>query len=181
MMFPFSIILGFGSGFQPVAGFNWGARRYDRVTESYRFSAVTAFVGAAVMALVLGVFAPQVITLFNAEADMEMQRLGALCIRMQCIALPIHAWVAIVNGFCSGLGYGKYAVILATSRQGSCFMPIVFPMAMLGAVGVASVQAVADCLTLILAIPILRRMWKNVDAAEEKLRQERLTAETAAV
>ena len=38
MMFPFSIILGFGNGFQPVAGFNWGAKRYDRVKESYRFS-----------------------------------------------------------------------------------------------------------------------------------------------
>ena len=41
MMFPFSIILGFGSGFQPVAGFNWGAERYDRVEQSYRFSAIT--------------------------------------------------------------------------------------------------------------------------------------------
>ena len=39
MMFPFGIILGFGNGFQPVAGFNWGAKRYDRVQESYRFSA----------------------------------------------------------------------------------------------------------------------------------------------
>ena len=180
MQFPFFIILGFSSGFQPVAGFNWGAKRYDRVRESFRFSSKVALIGSVSMAILVAVFANPLIRLF-AETDPAMQELGALCIRMQCIALPIHAWVAIVNGFCSGLGYGKYAVILATSRQGSCFMPIVFPMAMLGAVGVASVQAVADCLTLILAIPILRRMWKNVDAAEEKLRQEQLTAETAAV
>ena len=39
MMFPFGVILGFGTGFQPVAGFNWGAKRYDRVEESYRFAA----------------------------------------------------------------------------------------------------------------------------------------------
>ena len=98
-----------------------------------------------------------------------MQRLGALCIRMQCIALPVHAWVAIVNGLCSGLGFGKYAVILATSRQGSCFLPIVFFMAMLGAVGVVSVQAVADCLTLILAIPILRTVQRKINEAEALL------------
>ena len=42
MMFPFGFVLGFGTGFQPVAGFNWGARRYDRVRKSYQFSAWTA-------------------------------------------------------------------------------------------------------------------------------------------
>lgn len=178
MQFPFFIILGFSSGFQPVAGFNWGAKRYDRVRESFLFSSKVSLIGSVSMAILIAIFANPLIRLF-AETDPAMQELGALCIRMQCIALPVHAWVAIVNGFCSGLGYGKYAVMLATSRQGSCFMPIVFPMAMLGAAGVASVQAVADCLTLILAIPILRRMWKNVDAAEEKLRQEQLAASSA--
>ena len=167
MMFPFSIILGFGSGFQPVAGFNWGAKRYDRVTESYRFSAKTAFLGAAAMALVLGVFAPQVITLFNAEADPAMQQLGTLCIRLQCIALPIHAWVAVVNMFCAGLGYAGKAFLLATARQGSCFLPILYPMALLmGELGIVSVQAVADVLTLALAIPIIIRVLKQVAQAQ---------------
>jgi len=171
MMFPFSIILGFGSGFQPVAGFNWGARHFDRVRESYRFSAKTAFLGAAVMALVLGVFAPQVITLFNAEANQEMQRLGTLCIRLQCIALPVHAWVAVVNMFCAGLGYAGKAFLLATARQGTCFLPILYPMAwILGEIGIVSVQAVADVLTLVLAVPIITRVLKQVE-------QERLNAQ----
>ena len=163
MMFPFSIILGFGSGFQPVAGFNWGARRFDRVTESYRYSSKVALLGAAVMALVLGVFAPQVITLFNAEADLEMQRLGALCIRLQCVALPIHAWVAVVNMLCAGLGYAGKAFLLATARQGSCFLPILYPMAILmGELGIVSVQAVADVLSLVLAVPIVRIVLRQV-------------------
>ena len=167
MMFPFSIILGFGSGFQPVAGFNWGARRYDRVEESYRYSSKTAFWGAAVMALVLGIFAPQIITLFNAEADAELQRLGALCIRLQCIALPIHAWVAVVNMFCAGLGFAGKAFLLATARQGTCFLPILFPMAyFMGELGIVSVQAVADVLTLVLAVPIIRRVLRQVHQAQ---------------
>jgi len=173
MMFPFSIILGFGSGFQPVAGFNWGARRYDRVTESYGFSAKTAFVGAAVMALVLGFFAPQVITLFNAEANPEMQRLGTLCIRLQCIALPIHAWVAVVNMFCAGLGHAGKAFLLATARQGTCFLPILYPMAwFMGEIGIVSVQAVADVLTLVLAVPIIIRVLKQVEQARLKAQTE---------
>ena len=165
MMFPFSIILGFGSGFQPVAGFNWGAKRYDRVMDSFRYSAKVAVIGAAVMAALLAVFAEPVIRLFS-ETDPEMQRIGALCIRLQSFALPIHGWVAVVNMFCAGLGYAKGAVILATARQGSCFIPVVFIMAALwGSFGVAAVQAVADVLTLLLAVPIIRHVLKKVRTA----------------
>ena len=162
MMFPFSVILGFGSGFQPVTGFNWGAKRFDRVLESYRFSAKCALGISVVMAAVLGLFANQVILLF-AEADAEMQAIGALSIRLQCLALPIHAWVAVVNMFCNGLGKAKGALLLATARQGSCFLPIVYPMAWLfHANGVAAVQAVADVLTLCLAVPLIRKVLKEV-------------------
>ena len=162
MMFPFSVILGFGSGFQPVTGFNWGAKRFDRVLESYRFSAKCALIISVSMAVLLGLFANQVILLF-AEADAEMQAIGALSIRLQCLALPIHAWVAVVNMFCNGLGKAKGALLLATARQGSCFLPIVYPMAWLfHSNGVAAVQAVADVLTLCLAVPLIRKVLKEV-------------------
>ena len=167
MMFPFSIILGFGSGFQPVAGFNWGAKRFDRVKESYRFASVMAAVGATIMALLIGIFSDQIIVLF-AGSDPSMKEFGSLCSLLQCISLPIHAWVAVVNMFCAGLGNAKGAFILATARQGSCFIPILYPMAILfGAYGVVSVQAAADVLTLALAIPIILAMLRKVKEAEK--------------
>ncbi len=174
MMFPFSIILGFGTGFQPVAGFNWGAKRYDRVRASYRFASLVALIGAAVMSLILFVLANPVINAFAKESG-KMQDLGALCIRLQCIALPVHAWVAVVNMFCSGLGNAGGALLLSTSRQGSCFLPLLYPMALLfGAYGICSVQAVADVLSLVMAIPIALSMTKKVNQAE---RAEKLAAE----
>ncbi len=167
MMFPFGIILGFGTGFQPVAGFNWGAERYNRVLDSYRFASRTAIIGAAVMGLLLAVFAGPLIVLF-AETDPEMQMVGALSIRLQCLALPVHGWVAVVNMFCAALGNAKGAVLLSTSRQGTCFLPIVYPMAHWGgAYGVAAVQAAADILTLFLAVPLIRRVKRQVRAAHE--------------
>ena len=169
MMFPFSIILGFGSGFQPVAGFNWGARRYDRVQECYRFSAKVAVIGSAIMALFVAIFAEQLMRAF-AGNDPEMLHIGKICMVSQCIALPIHAWVAIVNMLCAGLGNAKGAVALSTARQGTCFIPILYPMAwIMGQYGVATVQAVADVLTLALAVPIMITMTKMVrQAAKEK-------------
>ena len=166
MMFPFCIILGFGNGFQPVAGFNWGAKRFDRVEESYKFSSRVSLIGSVIMAAAIALFCDQLIVLF-AGTDMEMRRIGAFCILAQCIALPIHAWVAIVNMFCVGLGNAKGAMVLATARQGTCFIPFVHLVAgLFGAFGVASVQALADVLSMILAIPILMAMRKKLAQAK---------------
>ena len=167
MMFPFGIILGFGNGFQPVAGFNWGAKRYDRVQESYRFSSRVAIIGSVVMAAFLIIFADPFIVMF-AGSDPEMREFGRLCLILQSIALPIHAWVAVVNMLCNGLGNAKGAFILATARQGSCFIPILYPLAWIfGSIGVASVQALADVLTLALAIPLARSMVKKIREARQ--------------
>lgn len=168
MMFPFSIILGFGTGFQPVAGYNWGAKRFDRVRESYRFSSKVAVIGAVIMSAILVVFAKPIIILFAGE-DPEMLQIGTLCMISQCIALPIHGWVAVVNMLCAGLGNAKAALVLSTARQGSCFIPILYVMAWIfRANGIATVQAVADVLTLALAIPIIINMKKKIDLAEEE-------------
>ena len=71
--------------------------------------------------------------------------------------------------FCSGLGHAKKAFLLATARQGSCFLPILYPLTyFFGANGVASVQAVADVLTLALAVPIITRVLKQVNDAKEQ-------------
>ena len=166
MMFPFSIILGFGSGYQPVAGFNWGAERYDRVRECYGFACRFSIIGSVVMGLFIAFLAVPIIRLFSA-VDPHMQQIGALCIRLQCIALPVHAWVAMVNMLCASLGYAGYAIILATARQGSCFFPIVYPLAWLfGGNGVAGTQAAADLLTVIPASVIIKRMLRIIREKE---------------
>ena len=174
MMFPFGIILGFGNGFQPVAGFNWGAKRYDRVSESYRFSSRVSLIGSGIMAAVLIIFADPIIVLFAGE-DPQMRQIGALCMRLQCLALPIHAWVAIVNMLCVALGNAKGAFLLATARQGSCFIPIIHLMTWLWQEnGIAAVQAVADVLSLAMAVPLAIYMIK-------KVKQAQLSAEPAVV
>lgn len=162
MMFPFGFVIGFGQGFQPVAGYNWGAKSYDRVEESFRVSSRIAFIGSAVMALLIGIFANQLIRLFT-ESDAQMMQIGALAIRLQCLVLPVHAWVAIVNMLCVAIGKAKWAMILSTARQGTCFLPIAHLCACIGgAYGIASVQAIADLLTLALALPILKSVKKFI-------------------
>jgi len=169
MMFPFGSSLGFGTGFQPVAGFNWGAKRYDRVRESFRFATKASITIGLVIGVALALGADGLIALF-AEQDPEMVAVGALCVRLQCLVMPIHGWVAVANMFCAGLGEARGALILSSARQGTCFIPVVYPLSWaFGATGVASVQAVADVLSLALAIPIIRRVLGKVRQAEEAL------------
>ena len=69
---------------------------------------------------------------------------------------------------CAGLGNAKGALILSTSRQGTCFLPILYPLAFLfGAYGIACVQAVADILTLLLAFPIMKKTHKAIRQAQQ--------------
>ena len=165
MMFPFSIILGFGTGFQPVAGFNWGAKRFDRVHQSYRFCSTVAIIGSVIMAVLLAALADPIVVAFAGD-DPQMRSIGTLCIRLQCLALPIHGWVAVLNMLCSGLGNAVGAFLLATARQGTCMLPILFPLAHFwGATGICSAQALADVLSLALAIPILIYMLKKIKNA----------------
>ena len=71
---------------------------------------------------------------------------------------------------CAGLGNAKGAFLLATSRQGSCFIPLLFPLsALFGAFGLCYVQAGADILSLVLAVPIAIYMTKKIRNAEKEL------------
>lgn len=168
MMFPFGIILGFGTGFQPVAGFNFGAKRYDRVMESYRFATKVIVAMSVIMAALVAIFVNPIIRAF-AGTDPQMIQIGRLCILLQCAALPIHGWGVVINMLCAGLGRAGSALVLSTSRQGTCFLPILYPMAWaFGAFGLAGVQAAADVLTLVLAVPILRRTLRYIRETAEK-------------
>ncbi|MBR0164118.1 MAG: MATE family efflux transporter [Lachnospiraceae bacterium] len=184
MEFPFAIILGFGQGYQPVVGFNWGARAYKRVKESYTFSVFLSIVGGLVMGAIIFVFARPIVHIFNSHADEEVLSLGLLCIRLQCVALTIHAMSSIVNMFFSGIGNAKLALFVNFARQGYCFYPtLLIAPRIMGIRGVAATQAIADLLTAVVIVPlafyiikVINRKMEDTDAKEPQ--KQTLSAQT---
>lgn len=155
MEFPFAIILGFGQGYQPVVGFNWGAKAWKRVRESYVFSSLVAIFGAVIIGAVIFIFAKPIVHVFNSQADEEVLRIGLLCIRLQCIALPVHSLGSVVGMFYAGIGRAKGMLLVNTARQGYIFLPVLFiAPKILGLNGVASAQALADLISLIVVGPL---------------------------
>lgn len=168
MNFPFAVVLGFGQGFQPVVGFNWGAEKFKRVRESFRFSSIVSLVGSAMIGILLFIFREPVIQLFT-TTDAQMLKIGALCIGLQCFTLPIHAWVSVINMFYAGIGKARYALLLSTARQGYCFIPILFIVSYLFKEnGIASSQALADLLSLAVAIPLAITAMKLTGKVEKE-------------
>lgn len=167
MMIPLSAMLGFGQGFQPVAGFNWGAKRYDRVRKSFRFSSIVGAIGTVIISLLIWIFAEQIIYLFT-ETDMEMLALGKLCLISQCLSLPLTAWVIVVNMMYAALGKPGGAIILGITRQGLCFIPVIFILSSIfGVQGVAVAQASSDLISFLITIPFAVSITRQVSRQEK--------------
>ena len=162
-----------------MAGYNWGAGRYDRVHESLTFGTKLSVTGSLVMGALIFSLAGPIVRVFNTQADAAVLTLGILCIRLQCVALPIHAWTSVINMFYAGIGKAKYALLISTARQGYCFIPALFLLVWLvGADGIAATQALADVFCLFVTIPL---GLKAVRIAKTGLdRRERKAAEAAA-
>ena len=160
-MFGASAMLGFGQGFQPVCGFNYGAGLYERVKKGFWFCVkVSSAVLVAVAALGF-VFAPQLIGLFR--DDPQVIEFGALALRLQCLTFPTHSWIVMSTMMQQSTNRTASATFLSVARQGMFFIPLMLILsAAFGSLGVQMTQACADALTLVFAVPIQLRVMKNM-------------------
>ena len=168
MTIPNGVVLGYGQGFMPVAGYNWGAKKFGRVKSAYYFSSLSIFAFMSVFGLLTAVFARQVILLFT-EADEEMISIGCLCLVTQSIVMPLNALVIMLNMLYASLGKAAGAIIQSLSRQGYCFLPFFLLLPKLfGREGLASVQACADAAAFVFSIPFAIYIIKYIAHTSEK-------------
>jgi len=162
MMFMGSAIMGFGHGFQSVAGFNWGAKRYDRVYKSFLFAAGCGTAVVSTLALVAAIFPEHLIGLFT-EADAEMMAIGVFSLTFRCLVMPLHAIVMVSQSCFTALGRAKQAAILSLSRQGFCLIPCVAILPLLFDVkGLGAAQGAADILSFCISFPMTLRLLREV-------------------
>lgn len=153
MMFTFSVVLGFSQGFQPVCGYNYGARLYGRVRSAWLFTSCVGTAFLLVISAVGFVFAPQIVALFRAE-DPALIRIGAETLRWQCAAFPLVALFTTTGMLFQNIRMTGPATLLSICRNGLFFLPAVLLLPMfLGLRGVQMAQAVADALTFLLCLP----------------------------
>ena len=162
-----AVILGVGQGFQPVCGFNWGAKRYGRVRESYLFTIGMCVVILLVTSTLGWIFAPEIISFFRDE-DPELIRIGTTVLRWQCVAFPLVGLTTPTNMLLQNIRRTGKATLLAMSRHGFAFYPTLFILpAIWGLQGLEATMATADVLTFALALPFAIGMIRELSAREK--------------
>lgn len=165
--FALSALIGFGQGFQPVCGFNYGAGRYDRVRAAFRFCVRTSAVVLTVISAVLFIFSTQIITLFRRE-DLEVIAIGSRALRLYCLGFPLSAWIIMTNMLLQTIGKGTQASIVAISRQGLFFLPAILLLpSYIGILGIQLSQPISDLLTFVIAIPMGIGVLKEIKSLEQ--------------
>lgn len=162
MMFINSSLIGFGQGFQPVCGFNYGAKKYNRVLEAYYFCLKVGIVVLSILGILFFIFAPEVISLFR-KNDLEVISIGTTALRYQCLTLPIQASIVMANMLTQSIGYSFWATLVAMGRQGIFLIPSLFTLPnIFGLKGLQLSQPVADICTFIIGILVVRKVIKDL-------------------
>ncbi len=161
-MFGASAMIGFGQGFQPFCGFNFGAGLYKRVKEGFYFCVKTSagfLLGIAALGFI---FAPELIALFRDDPDVIA--VGTTALRLQCITFATHSWIVMSNMMTQVIGKSVQATFLASARQGLFFIPAVLILSeAIGVPGIQLAQPISDIGTLLCAIPIQLKVLKGID------------------
>lgn len=166
--FAISAMLGFGQGFQPVCGFNYGARKYRRVLDAFWFCIRTSAVALVAISVVIFAFSSQIMSLFRKE-DIDVITIGARALRFQCIGFPLSAWVIMTNMLLQTIGKGTQASIIAISRQGLFFLPAILLLPhVMGITGVQISQLVSDILSFSLAVPLGISILRELSSLHNK-------------
>ena len=165
-MFIFSAVLGIGQGFQPVAGFNFGAKKYKRVREGFFFTLIfgSILLGMASMAVFFN--AGECIRVFR--NDPEVITIGIPALRAQCIGLFFVPFQVCNNMMFQSIGYKFNATFLSSLRNGLYFIPVLLALSCaFGLAGIQVAQAAADVLTCITCIPFTASFFAKIAREEQ--------------
>ncbi|MBE5775681.1 MAG: MATE family efflux transporter [Clostridiales bacterium] len=169
VMFANSCVIGFGQGFQPVCGFNYGAKKYSRVREAFWFCVRTATVFLICAAVIGFTFAPAIIQFFR-KGDPAVVEIGKTALRFQCLTFPLLGWITLCNMMMQTMGKAVRASFMAMARQGIFFIPTVLIMPVLfGLTGLQCSQPISDIITFAASIPLQISILKEMKADEKAL------------
>ena len=168
IMFINSTVIGFGQGFQPVCGFSYGAGKYSRVREAFRFCIKVSTVILLVLACGSMLLSEQIVAIFRRD-DPLVIAIGTKALRLQLCTLPLWGFIVMGNMLTQSIGYGLRATLLSTARQGIFLIPLLLVLPpLLGLTGIQIAQPISDLCTVVFTIFILSGVLKQLKSKPDK-------------
>jgi putative MATE family efflux protein len=160
VMFIGSAMIGLGQGFQPVSAYNYGARKFKRLRDSFYFTVKAGMVVLGILAIFGFMFPGPVVQLFR--DDPRVVEIGSRALRFQCIAVVMQPFSVTANMMFQSIGRSKEASFMAMLRSGLYYIPslLILPL-FLGLTGIECAQMVSDILTTLTCIPFVVRFMRE--------------------
>ena len=163
------IVFGFLKGFQPIAGFSYGAKKFSRLYEAIKTSVLWSTIFCVVFGLIAAIFPSQIMALFT-KGDTEMIQIGAAALRANGLSFILFGFYTVYSFLFLVMGKAKEGCFLGACRQGICFVPVIwFLPGILGLNGVIYAQPVADVLAAIITVFMALNLHKKLSIEESHM------------
>lgn len=155
-------VFGFIKGFQPIAGYSYGAKKFDRLREAIKISILWSTIFCVIFGLILALFPVAIVSQFTKGS--EMIRIGAASLRANGISIMFFGFYTVYSSLFLALGKGREGFILGACRQGICFIPIILLLPTVwGLNGILYAQPIADILSAIITIFMVIPLHKKLN------------------
>lgn len=157
----FSVGVGVGQGFQPVAAFNYGAKKYSRVKQGAWFTLAFGVALIGVLSAICYALAPQVISMFRKDA--QVVQIGSEALRIMCLFLICLPISVVGNMLFQSIGKSMTALLLACLQSGLLFIPLCVILSQyFGIRGIELAQPVAYFFSALISFPITLRFLRRL-------------------
>lgn len=163
------VVFGFLKGFQPIAGFSYGAKKFDRLQEAIKTSILWSTIFCVIVGLLMAVFSTQIISQFT-DGNAEMISVGQRSLIANGFSFMLFGFYTVYSSLFLALGKGTAGFILGACRQGICFVPVILILPVLwGLNGILYAQPIADVLSAVITVFMASHLHKELSAAKAKM------------
>ena len=156
------VVFGFLKGFQPIAGFSYGAKKFDRLKEAIRTSTMWSTVFCVAVGLLMAIFSTQIISAFT-DGNTEMISVGAKSLRANGLSFILFGFYTVYSSLFLALGKGSAGFFLGACRQGICFVPVILLLpALWGLNGILYAQPIADAISAIITVLMAAQLHREL-------------------
>lgn len=163
------VVFGFLKGFQPIAGFSYGAKNFNRLREAIRTSILWSTIFCIIVGLLMFLFSEQIIAQF-ANGNEAMISVGKKSLMANGLSFFLFGFYTVYSSLFLALGKGTAGFILGACRQGICFVPVIFLLPIIwGMNGILYAQPIADILSVIITVFMALNLHKQLSKEEQAL------------
>lgn len=161
-------VFGFIKGFQPIAGYSYGAKNFNRLREAIKTSILWSTIFCVIFGVILALFPAAVVSQFT-KGDTELIRIGAASLRVNGLSIMLFGFNTVYSSLFLALGKGKEGFILGACRQGICFIPVILLLPTVwGLNGILYAQPIADMLSTVITIFMAIPLHKNLNEMQKQ-------------